>query len=165
MDSDNSELLADAAVSAPACRSAWSPATQSAYSSSGQTGAAVQSLRAPGAAVWQDGLIQAAISLNTVMNISLFMQDQQHQWAECANAGPVTVTMPDGAVHTWTFSPPVTTAGVVTTSANSTDGSQSCARGIAARGNVVIDMRLCRPGGGGDVAALIRAAGDQVPRQ
>ncbi|QUR69119.1 serine/threonine-protein kinase PknH/PknJ [Mycobacterium spongiae] len=165
MDSDTTELSANASVSSPRCRGAWSPAQRSVYAGSGQTGAAVQTLRALGAAVWQDGVIQAAVSLDSVMSISGFMQGEQRRWVACAQAGAVTVTLPDGAAQSWTFSQPVTTGGIVTLTATPADGGVSCSRGIAARGNVVIDMRLCRPGGGGDVAALIRAAGDRVPRQ
>ncbi|BDN85383.1 serine/threonine-protein kinase PknH/PknJ [Mycobacterium pseudoshottsii] len=166
MDSDTTELLANASVSSPPCRGAWSPAQQSVYAGSGRTGAAVQTLRALGVPVWQDGVIQAAVSLDSVMSISAFMQDEQRRWVACAQAGAVTVTLPDGAAQSWTFSPPVTTGGIVTLTATPAEGGDgSCSRGIAARGNVVIDMRLRRLGRGGNVAALIRAAGDQVPRQ
>lgn len=165
MDSDTTELLANASVSSPPCRGAWSPAQQSVYAGSGRTGAAVQTLRALGVPVWQDGVIQAAVSLDSVMSISAFMQDEQRRWVACAQAGAVTVTLPDGAAQSWTFSPPVTTGGIVTLTATCRGRRRFVLAGIAARGNVVIDMRLRRLGRGGNVAALIRAAGDQVPRQ
>jgi serine/threonine-protein kinase len=40
-----------------------------------------------------------------------------------------------------------------------------CQHGLAIRGNVLIDIRQCRPPGTGDVGALIAATGNKVPRQ
>ncbi|AQT82206.1 serine/threonine protein kinase [Mycolicibacterium litorale] len=165
IDSDSSTLLPDASIDNPQCLAAWSPAQQSVYASAGATGTQVQILRAMGAPVWQDGLIQAVTALDSQGNISLFIQGQQRQWAACAQGGPVTVTPAGGPAQTWTFTPPVTTAGIVTLTATSASGDGSCSRGIAVRGNVVIDARLCRPGGTADIAAIVRAIGDQVPRQ
>lgn len=165
IDSDSSALLPDAQIGNPRCLAAWSPAQQSVYANAGATGTQVQILRAMGAPVWQDGLIQAVTALDSQTNVSLFIQGQQHQWADCAQDGPVTVTPAGGPAQAWTFAPPVTTAGIVTLTATAATGEWSCSRGVAVRGNVVIDTRLCRPGGATDIAAVVRAIGDQVPRQ
>lgn len=45
------------------------------------------------------------------------------------------------------------------------DSGASCQHGMAAAGNVVIDISQCRPQGGNDVAALVTATADKVPRQ
>ena len=97
--------------------------------------------------------------------VSLFMQNQQRWWSACAGAGPLTVTSPGSPPATWTFGQPSVSAGIVTITATASDGSASCQRGLSARGNVIIDIRQCLPQGGNDVAALIRATGERVPRQ
>jgi serine/threonine-protein kinase len=165
IDVDKNELLNDfAQVGAQQCVAAWAPAQQSAYAEAGYTGVAVQELRALNAGVWQDGVVQAAIALPSVMQVSGFMQNQVRAWTACAGQGPVTITPPSGAPTPWTFTAPVTTAGIVTLTATPSDGQGSCQRGLVARGNVVIDIRQCRPDGNLDVTALVRATGEQVPR-
>jgi serine/threonine-protein kinase len=165
IDVDKNELLNDSAqVGAEPCIAAWAPAQQSAYAETGYTGVAVQELRALNAGVWQDGVVQAAIALPSIMQVSGFMQNQVRAWTACAGQGPVTITPPSGAPAPWTFTAPVTTAGIVTSTATAPDGQGSCQRGLVARGNVVIDIRQCRPEGGLDVTALVRATGEQVPR-
>lgn len=166
LTADSADLLDDSgAVSNPQCLGAWAPAQRSVYADSDITGAAVQELRALSAEVWRDGVIQAAVAMPSMMKVSLFMQNQQRWWAACAGAGPLTVTPPGSSPTTWTFGQPSVSAGIVTITATAGDGSASCQRGLTARGNVIIDIRQCVPHGGNDVAALIRATGERVPRQ
>jgi serine/threonine-protein kinase len=166
LTADGADLLDDSgAVSNPQCLGAWAPAQRSVYADSDITGAAVQELRALNAEVWRDGVIQAAVAMPSMMKVSLFMQNQQRWWAACAGAGPLTVTPPGSSPTTWTFGQPRVSAGIVTITATASDGSASCERGLTARGNVIIDIRQCLPQGGNDVAALIRATGERVPRQ
>jgi serine/threonine-protein kinase len=123
LDMDSDKLLDDSAeVGAPQCAAAWAPAQQSAYTGStysgaDYTGVAVQELRALNAGVWQDGVVQAVVSLPSVPKVSGFVQEQQRAWAICAGQGPVTVTPPNSPPSTWTFTAPVTTAGIVTLTA------------------------------------------------
>ena len=162
---DGAELLDYSnEVSDAMCLSAWAPAQQPDYADSNVIGAAVQVVRALSAQPWQDGVIQAAVALSSPSEISLFMQHQQRRWAACAGAGPVTVAGADGQAQSWTFDQPANSAGLITM-ASTMAGGPTCQRGITARGNVVIDMRQCRSQGQNDVAALVRAAGDRVPKQ
>jgi hypothetical protein len=136
------------------------------YAGAGVTGVAVQVLRAVGATVTEDSVIQAAVALGSVGQISAFIQGQVQQFRACAAAGAVTVTEPGGPGQMWTFGPSTTTAGVVTLTATLDGGAVLCQRGIVARGNVMLDMRQCRlASAGGDVTALLQAAADRVPRQ
>jgi hypothetical protein len=166
LETDSPDPLPDATVSAAQCQGAWSPAQQSVYAGAGMTGAAVQVLRAVSATATQDGLIQAAIALGSMLQISGFIQGQLAQWKACAAAGPVTITDQDGVAQTLTFGQPTTTAGVVTLTVTLDGGVVSCQRGMVARGNVILDMRQCRSSSEGhDVTALLGAASDRVPRQ
>lgn len=170
LDVDLNTILNDGAeVGAPECVSAWAPAQDAVYGGTGfdashYTGMAVQELRALNAAVWQDGVIQAVVSLPSTMEVSGFMQGQVREWGVCAAKGPVNVTPPNGPQTPWTFTAPVTTSGLITLTATPATGGGSCQRGLLARGNVVIDIRQCRPEGNVDVAALVRATGERVPR-
>jgi hypothetical protein len=166
LEVDSADLLPDAALSAPQCLGAWSPAQQSVYAGAGVTGVAVQVLRAVGATVIEDSVIQAAVALGSVGQISAFIQGEVQQFRACAAAGAVTVTEPGGPGQMWTFGASTTTAGVVTLTATLDGGAVLCQRGIVARGNVMLDMRQCRPASaGGDVTALLQAASDRVPRE
>jgi serine/threonine protein kinase len=163
--SDDANLLDDAGtLSNAGCLSAWSPAQQPEYADSRVTGAAVQVLRALSAEPWQDGVIQAVVALSSQTEVGAFMRQQQRRWAACAGSGPVIVTTSGGPTQTWTFTPPSNAAGVVALTATVAGGG-SCQRGVTARGNVVIDIRQCRSQGDNDVAALIKATSDRVPRQ
>ncbi|MFZ0833419.1 MAG: sensor domain-containing protein [Mycobacterium sp.] len=59
----------------------------------------------------------------------------------------------------------MTSGGAVSIGAKLRGGEASCQHGMAAAGNVVIDIRQCRPQGGNDVAALVSATAEKVPRQ
>ena len=65
----------------------------------------------------------------------------------------------------WTFGQPATVSGAVTLTATPAGGTGSCQHGIAARGNVLIDIRQCVPAGPNNVAALVTATAAKVPRQ
>ena len=66
---------------------------------------------------------------------------------------------------TWTFGQPTNNAGAFVLDATSSAGDAVCQHGISTRGNVLIDIRQCRPPGTGDVGALITATANKVPRQ
>jgi serine/threonine-protein kinase len=53
---------------------------------------------------------------------------------------------------------------VLTLTATQRGGGASCQHGLQVRGNVMIDVRQCRAGGA-DVAALVNAIANKVPRQ
>jgi serine/threonine protein kinase len=167
LEQDSTSLLNDAStVDDPQCLGAWMPAQQPVYTGRNitVTGAAVQTLRGMNHEPWQDGVTQAVASFSTQEMAGRFYVDQRGQWELCGGK-PITVTPPGQPPQTWELSHPITTTGVLTITAALRGGAGSCQHGMMHRGNVVIDIRQCRVGGGADVAALVNATATKVPRQ
>lgn len=167
LDADRSEITADpATVSNPQCVSVWAPAQPASFDGDTSvdrdtvTGTVVQSLRALTAQPWQDSVIQAAVTVQE--QPARFVLRQQRRWAACAAGGPVTITTTGSAPQSWTVDPPTTAAGIVTMTLTGAEGGR-CQCGVAARGNVIFDVRQCRSDGAGDVAAIIRALEQRIP--
>ncbi|WP_085183514.1 serine/threonine-protein kinase PknH/PknJ [Mycobacterium bohemicum] len=164
LETEGTQVLDDVdEVDNPQCLGAWAPAQQTVYAGSGQTGAAVQQLRALNEKAWQDSVIQAALSFPSLDKVGVSYVNQRGEWALCGGK-PLTVTAPGEPAQTWDFGQPVTTAGVLTLSATLRGGNATCQHGILERGNVLIDIRQCR-GTGADVAALVTAAAAKVPHR
>lgn len=160
----DSDLLDDsAAVDNAQCLGAWAPAQKAVYASAGYSGAAVQQLRALNQ-TWQDGLTQAAIAFASQDNAARSWVTQRAQWSLCGGKA-ILVTPPAQPAQSWDFAQPVTISGVLTIAATLHGGTATCQHGIVVRGNVVIDVRQCRPGGGADVAHLVSATAAKVPSQ
>lgn len=123
---------------------------------------AAQVLRALYEAASQDSVTQAVISLPPD-KVGPSYVNQRGQWSLCGGK-TVTLTQP-GAAQVWDFGQPITTSGVLTLAATLRGGTASCQHGMQVRGNVIIDIRQCRPAGGNDVAALVVATAAKVPRQ
>lgn len=171
LEKDSTDLLNDSAtIDNQQCLGAWAPAQQPVYANSGPlapggpTGAAVQQLRSTSAKAWQNSVIQAAVAMPNQLSAVSMVQILQRQFQLCAGKA-VAVTSPGEAPQTWDFGQPATEAGAVTLVATLRGGEGSCQRGIAAVGNVVIDIRQCRPPGTDDVTALVNATANKVPRQ
>lgn len=145
------------------CVGAWAPAQRATYGASAYTGVAVQDLRALNETVWQDSVTQAVVAFPPD-KAGPFYIDLRGQWALCGGK-TVTVTPPGAAGQAWDFGQPSTNSGVVTLAATLRGGGASCQHGMQVRGNVIIDIRQCRAGGGPDVAALVTATAAKVPRQ
>jgi serine/threonine-protein kinase len=171
LEMDSADLLNDSAtIDNQQCLGAWAPAQQPVYANSGPlapggpTGAAVQVLRSVNAKAWQNSVIQAAVAMPNQLSAVGMVQTLQRQFQLCEGKA-VTVTPPGEVAQTWDFGQPATMAGAVTLVATLRGGEGSCQRGIADVGNVVIDIRLCRPPGTDDVTALVNATANKVPRQ
>lgn len=165
LEEDFSNLVDDtAAVTPPDCIGTWAPAQERAYGGHVQTGVAVQVLRAMNRRATEEGVVQAVVSYPTHMAAVQSLQQQQRQWQSCAGQS-ITVAVAGGGPQTWEFDPSEVFAGTVTSAARLRDGTAVCQHGINVRGNVLIDIRQCLPRGGNDVAALVNATGDRVPRQ
>ena len=164
LEQDSASLLDESAtVDNPQCLGAWAPAQQSVYADSGYTGVAAQVLRGMNEQAWQDSVTQAVIAFPQDKGGGRSLLDQRGQWSLCAGK-PLTVTPRGAAAQTWDLGQPVTTAGALTLTASLRGGGGSCQRGILVSGNVVIDIRQCRASGA-DVAALVSATANKVPRQ
>lgn len=164
LEQDGHDLLDDSAtINTPKCLGAWAPAQQSVYADSGWTGVAAQMLRGMNKQVWQDSVTQAVIAFPSPTKAIESLQAQRKQWEACA--GRAVTTPPGESAQTWDFGQPATTAGTFTLDATLRGGAGFCQHGIAVSGNVVIDIRQCRSQGGNDVAALVSATANKVPRQ
>lgn len=163
LEEDISTLLDDAAaVSAPDCVGTWAPVQERAMGGHGQTGVAVQVLRAMNRKATEEGVVQAVVSYPTHMAAVQSLQQQQRQWQGCAGQS-ITVAAPGSGPQAWVFDKSEVFAGTVTSAAELRDGTAVCQHGINVRGNVLIDIRQCLPRGGNDVSALVNATGDRVP--
>ncbi|WP_322857940.1 serine/threonine-protein kinase PknH/PknJ [Mycobacterium shigaense] len=163
LEQDSASLLDDAGtVDNPQCVGAWAPAQQSVYAPSGYTGVAVQTLRGMNEQAWQDSVTQAVIAFAGDKAVTS-LGTQRGQLSLCGGTS-VTVDQPGVSAQMWDFAQPLTTAGVLTLTATLRGGG-SCQHGMLVRGNVLVDIRQCRGSGGPDVAALVNATANRVPRQ
>jgi eukaryotic-like serine/threonine-protein kinase len=164
LEGDGSAALDDSAtVNNPQCLGAWAPAQNVVYANGSDSGVAVQQLRAMNQ-TWHDGITQAVIAFGSQDKAGISWVTQRGQWALCGGK-TIAVTAPGQPAQSWDFAQPVTTSGVLTIAATVHGGSASCQHGILVRGNVVIDIRQCRPDGTPNVAALITTTAAKVPQQ
>jgi eukaryotic-like serine/threonine-protein kinase len=165
LEQDGTELLNDSAtIDNQQCLGAWAPAQQPVYSETRIGGVAVQTLRALYRTITQDSVIQAVVSFPDQNDPAISLQLQRRDWENCAGK-TVTITPAREPPQSWQFAQPTNNAGVFVLEATSSAGDAVCQHGISTRGNVLIDIRQCRPPGTGDVAALINATANKVPRQ
>lgn len=168
LEADSTSLADDSATLGPTnrdCLGAWAPAQQQAYSGTEftVTGVAAQTMHGMNQQSWQDGVTQAVVSFESEDSAGLFIVHERGQWELCSGKS-ITVTPPSGGAQSWTFSPPVTTNGVITIKATLATGG-ACQHGMTKRGNVVIDIRQCRVDGGTNVASLVTATAAKFPHQ
>ncbi|WP_006242416.1 serine/threonine-protein kinase PknH/PknJ [Mycolicibacterium tusciae] len=165
LEQDGTELLNDSAtIDNQQCLGAWAPAQQPVYSETQIAGVAVQTLRALYRKITQDSVIQAVVSFPDPNGAGISLQLQRRDWEACAGKA-VTVTPAGEPPEQWTFGQPTNNVGAFVLEASSSAGDAVCQHGISTRGNVLIDIRQCRPPGTGDVGALITATANKVPRQ
>jgi eukaryotic-like serine/threonine-protein kinase len=165
LEQDSTELANDSAgIDNQQCLGAWVPAQQSVYTETPIAGIAVQTLRALYRKITQDSVIQAVVAYPDENGPGLSLQLQRRQWEICAGK-TVTITSGQDPPQTWQFGQPTNNAGVFVLEATSSAGDAVCQHGISTRGNVLIDIRQCRPPGTADVAALVNATANKVPRK
>jgi hypothetical protein len=90
---------------------------------------------------------------------------QRQTWNDNCAGKTVTITPTGEPAQGWQFGQPTSNAGAFVIEATPVVGGTSCQHGLAAHGNVLIDIRQCRSAGPTDVSALINATADKVPRQ
>jgi serine/threonine-protein kinase len=165
LEQDSTELTNDSAsIDNQQCLGAWLPAQQPVYAETPIAGVAVQTLRALYRKITQDSVIQAVVAIPDENGPGISLQLQRRQWEICAGK-TVTITPAGEPPQTWQFGQPTNNAGAFVLEATSSAGDAVCQHGISTRGNVLIDIRQCRAPGTGDVAALINATANKVPRQ
>ncbi|KEP42277.1 serine/threonine protein kinase [Mycobacterium kansasii] len=150
-------------VDNPQCLGAWAPAQQTVYASTGYTDMATQTLRAINQSSSQDGITQAVIAYPSQDKAAAAYVNQRGQWALCGGTS-LTVAPAGQSPQTWDFAQPVTTSGVLTLAATLRGSATTCQHAILARGNVLIDLRQCRPTSA-NVTALAIATAAKIPRR
>ena len=146
------------------CVGAWSPAQRYVYAAAGYTGIAVQTLRAINQRSFTDGVVQAALAFPSRERAVASLQLQQKQWGLCADK-TVTVTVAGAEPAAWQFGRPTTIPGALRLDSHQRDGTAGCQHVLAVRGNVLLDIRACRPAGPVNAAAVLAATSAKVPRQ
>ncbi|WP_142386925.1 sensor domain-containing protein [Mycobacterium hubeiense] len=135
----------DAVIAPPNCAGAWAPADNATYAGAGFTGMAAQVVKEEPRPLHQ--VIQAVVSFPDAASAKNFYDKQPAEWSECRFTA-VTAQSPD---KTETATIGATATGDEVLIAHiSVKGVpdapyMACQRGLAARANVIIDVRGCSP--------------------
>ncbi|MGB3521093.1 MAG: sensor domain-containing protein [Mycobacterium sp.] len=134
------------------CTAVYAPGSAAAYDGSGYTDFVVQTLRQPGGEV-NPNVVQAVAEFPDAKAAQTYLNDQAATWKSCKGT-PLTADYANGL--TSDLKAGVVTAGglelFATLFANPMKGTAGCERVLQAKGNYVVDVRLCtddNPGGKG----------------
>lgn len=160
----STSLSSDASIDPAKCSSAVAPALESTYTGSGYTGVAVQGLMEPSPG--RHKVIQAVAAFPNEAAAQQFEAQQLSAWQGC-RLTDVTVSFPGGqpADHA-TITIVSDTDGIASTvllPAGATEHKDSeCERAMAARRNVVVDVRACGQNTITSGVMLVRAISDII---
>jgi hypothetical protein len=133
------------AVTPPNCASAYAPATGDGYRGAGYSELAVQGFRGPGNAV-STSVIEAVAKFPDAAAAQAFYQRQFADWKSCKYTA-VSATYSDGASdHTKTGVPGDDGTTVLDSAFGA--GGATCERAMTVKSAYVVDVRVCRGGGG-----------------
>jgi hypothetical protein len=159
-------LLADNApeIAETDCVSAWNAGQRSVYARTGDTGAYSQTLRAREKPV-RHIAYQTVIAYPTASAANKAVAGQFAQWSACSGR-TVTSTLPAPRTpRLFTFGPVTNTGGILSMTQISVDNATfGCQRALAARSNVVIDVRACRPDTTSQAVDILDAIAAKVPQ-
>lgn len=160
----STSLSSDASIDPAKCASAVAPALEGTYTGSGYTGVAVQGLMEPSPG--RHKVIQAVAAFPDEAAAQQFQAQQVSAWQGC-RLTDVTVSFPGGqpADHA-TITIVSNTDGIASTvllPAGATEHKDSeCERAMAARRNIIVDVRVCGQNTITAGATLVRAITDNV---
>lgn len=127
------------------CLSAWNAGQHSVYAGTGETGVHSQALRAEEKPV-RHFANQAVIAYPTAIAAVRVVANQFAQWSACSGRTVTSTPPPPRTPRLFTFGPVTHTGGILSMTQTSVDNAiWGCQRALAARSNVVIDIRACRP--------------------
>ncbi len=155
---DNQREIAEAD-----CLSAWNAGQHSVYAGTGETGVYSQTLRA-GEKPVRHFANQAVIAYPTAVAANRVVANQFAQWSACSGRTVTLTPPPPRTPRLFTFGPVTNTGGVLSVTQTSVDNAiWGCQRAVAARRNVVIDIRACRPDTTNQAVDILDAIAAKIP--
>ncbi|MGC2652343.1 MAG: sensor domain-containing protein [Mycobacterium sp.] len=146
------------------CVSAWNAGQHSVYAGTGETGAYSQASRADEKPL-RHIADQAVIAYPNADAAGKVVAKQFAQWSGCSGRTVTLTTPPPRAGRLFTFGPVTNTSGVLSMTETSVDNAiWGCQRALAARSNVVIDIRACRPDTTNQAVGILDAIAAKIPR-
>ncbi len=115
---------------------------------------------------------EGVVSFRSGQDARKFLSTAQDVWRRCVGKH-VVYTTPDGKATTWTERAPVTTGGVTAAVVDKEAGDgYTCAHGITAKSNVVIDVSACSytlldqgaEQGGAVADTIVNSIADKFPK-
>jgi serine/threonine-protein kinase len=126
------------------CVSAWNAGQHSVYAGTGETGAYSETLRADEKPL-RHTADQAVVAYPTAEAAGKVVANQFAQWTACSGRTVTSTPPPPRTPRLFTFGPVTNTGGILSMTQTSVDNAiWGCQRALAARSNVVIDIRACR---------------------
>ncbi len=145
------------------CVSAWNAGQRSVYAGTGDTGAYSQTLRAEEKPV-RHIAYQTVIAYPTADAANKVVAGQFAQWSACSGRTVTSMPPPPRTPRLFTFGPVTNTGGVLSMTQTSVDNAIfGCQRALAARSNVVIDIRACRPDTTSQAVDILDAIAAKIP--
>ncbi len=146
------------------CVSAWNAGQRSVYAGTGDTGAYSQTLRAQEKPV-RHIAYQTVIAYPTPSAASKVVAGQFAQWSACSGRTVTSTPPPPRTPRLFTFGPVTSTGGILSMTQTSVDNAIfGCQRALAARSNVVIDIRACRPDTTNQAVDILDAIVVKIPQ-
>ena len=155
---DNQREIAEAD-----CLSAWNAGQHSVYAGTGETGVYSQTLRAEEKPV-RHFANQAVIAYPTAVAAERVVANQFAQWSACSGRTVASTPPPPRTPRLFTFGPVTNTGRILSMTQTSVDNAiWGCQRAVAARNNVVIDIRACRPDTTNQAVDILDAIAAKIP--
>jgi hypothetical protein len=154
----------------PTCAGAVFNTIEVTYHRSGYTAVRGSQLSEPGSN-FKHYVDEGVVSFPSGPDARKFLSAAQDVWRRCVGKH-VVYTTPDGKATTWTARTPVTVGGVTTAVIDKEAGDGfTCAHGITAKVNVVIDVSACgytllaqgAQQGGAVASTIVNAIADKFP--
>lgn len=145
------------------CLSAWNAGQHSVFAGTGSTGVYSQTLRAEEKPV-RHFAKQAVIAYPSAVAANRVVANQFAQWSACSGRTVTLTPPPPRTPRLFTFGPVTNTGGVLSVTQTSVDNAiWGCQRALAARRNVVIDVRACRPDTTSQAVDILDAIAAKIP--
>jgi hypothetical protein len=145
------------------CASAWNAGQDSVYAGTGETGAYSQARRADEKPL-RHIADEAVIAYPNADAAAKVVAKQFAQWSACSGRTVTLTPPPPRAARLFTFGPVTNTSGVLSMTQTSVDNAiWGCQRALAARSNVVIDIRACRPDTTNQAVDILDAIAAKIP--
>ena len=145
------------------CVSAWNAGQHSVYADTGEIGAYSETLRADEKPL-RHIADQTVIAYPTAEAAAKVVANQFAQWSACSGRTVTSTPPPPRTPRLFTFGAVTNTGGILSMTQTSVDNATwGCQRALAARSNVVIDIRACRPDTTNQAVDILDAIAAKIP--